>query len=128
MFVRYRTGAVSAGGGIIARTVRPCGSGWLFDFGRTVTGYAAIAVRDQRTPVTVTYAADVDKATDMPVTDGDPVSCEYSPAGLALEKYHPDFIHTVFRYILVEGLSTGPELTDAVAVPLLPVIEEVVAI
>ena len=117
MFVRPRMCGVTAGSGVIAKAVRPCGDGWLFDFGRAVAGYAGIAVRDQAAPVKVTYAERIDKKTDMPVCDGEPVCCVYRPAGLAAERYRPYFLHTVFRYILIEGLATKPELTDAVAVP-----------
>ncbi len=97
---------------IIAKAVRPASSGWLFDFGRQVRGYAEIAVRDADAPVCLKYFGQQTEGEDIGAGAGE---CVFIPAGLASERYRPAFFRTAFRYVLVEGLSYRPELTDAVA-------------
>lgn len=109
MYYRQWLCGATTGEGVSPAAIKPCESGWLFDFGKVINGFAEIALHDCREAVVVRYAARADE--DF----GKSPCCVYHPSGRAAEKYRPTFMSAMFRYVLVEGLSYRPGLSDAVA-------------
>ncbi len=109
MYYRQRLRGAVCGDGITPVSVKPCESGWLFDFGKMINGFAETALHDCREAVVIRYAARADEDFDRSPY------CVYHPSGLAAEKYRPTFMSALFRFVLVEGLSYRPGPSDAVA-------------
>ncbi|MBO4217255.1 MAG: family 78 glycoside hydrolase catalytic domain [Clostridia bacterium] len=118
MYIRHRLSYSVCSEKLTAVSVKPCETGWLFDFGRTVCGYAETVFRDADKPVVIRYHEYADGRLDAPLGESGAPCCVYHPAGRAAERYAPTFFRTAFRYVSVEGLTYRPSVSDALAVSL----------
>ena len=104
----------------VAETVRPseirrlADGSYLLDFGANRSGWPSVSVAG-RTGDTVTMipaeklAADGTLDTSSTGTKpGNQIAYRYTLAGHGLEKWHPQFTYSGFRYLQVSGLRTAP--------------------
>ena len=90
--------------------------GWVFDFGKNISGYVSIKLEAERgTTAEIRYAEKLDgKEIDQTniscyVLDTDEFSTDkYTFKGEGIEEWKPEFVYHGFRYAEVRGLKNEP--------------------
>ena len=98
-----------------AAVTQPAPGVWVYDFGRIVAGWPALAVRGPR-GATVSMVASERLAADGTVVpasgliDAQLQTDRYTLAGKGIERWEPSFGYRGFRYVQVEGFPGKPPL------------------
>ncbi|MBQ4560643.1 MAG: family 78 glycoside hydrolase catalytic domain [Tyzzerella sp.] len=92
-------------------------NGWLFDFGKNISGYVSIKMQGKRgKTVWIRYSEMLNgKELDQSniscyVLDTDEFSVDkYTFSGEGIEVWKPEFVYHGFRYVELSGLETEPQ-------------------
>ena len=93
-------------------------NGWVFDFGKNMSGYAGIKMSGKRgQTISLRYAerfngSEIDQADmQMDYTGTIPFATDkYTFNGYGVEQWKPDFVYHGFRYVEVVGLENEPPM------------------
>jgi hypothetical protein len=104
----------------VAETVRPtdvrklADGSYILDFGANRSGWPSLSVAGRAGDTVTMIPAEklaADGTLDIGSTGASPgnrIAYRYTPAGHGVEKWHPQFTYSGFRYLQVSGLRSAP--------------------
>ena len=107
---------------LTAIDIYPSKKGWIFDFGKNISGYAELSIQaDRGVEITLAYAEEVDESGELQL-NGLGI---YQQAPFQVDKlicngemviWKPQFTYHGFRYVEVCGLQNEPTMSSLTAI------------